>query len=95
MQVSLSGQHLLDYPTSASTQSTQGVTSQESAETSTQRGGEASDQDDTVKFSLHAQIKNRKEEGMNVAQIAHDLGLDPKTVNTHLYGEASGTTKSA
>jgi hypothetical protein len=94
MQVSMSGQ----YPASISTQSTrsqQSAASEESSETSTQKAAEAMGQGDTVKLSLHVQVKILKKQGMSIAQIARNLGLDAKTVNTYLYGQASGTGKVA
>jgi hypothetical protein len=39
---------------------------------------------DTVKLSLQAQAKLLRKQGVSIAQIARELGLDAKTINGYL-----------
>ena len=62
------------------------------AGTATQKTAEA--RTDTVKLSLYAQAKLMRERGDSITEIARNLGLDLKTVNSYFDIQGSGVSKN-
>jgi DNA-binding NarL/FixJ family response regulator len=95
MQVSSTNLSQIAYSEATQTsRSPQKNSSEEASETAAQKVIESAGQGDTVKVSISAQARLLKRQGYSIAQIASQLGMDAKTVNTYLNMQASGTPKT-
>lgn len=90
MEVSSIGQ-----PQSALLQPNQTAQARSTAapEESVEKSATAKSEGDTVKLSLAAQVRLLKRQGENISQIASQMGMDVKTVNSYL-GRGSDVQKA-
>jgi hypothetical protein len=95
MQVSSTNLSQIAYPSATQASRTpQNNSSEEASETAGQKVAESAGQGDTVKLSVRMQAKVLKREGYSISQIASQLGMDAKTVNSYLNPQGSGSPKT-